>query len=69
MALLLASFAFAMFSSNPFLCRLSDHVRPQPVLIFSLLVNVLAHIGFALSTDIAQMFAARIPAGLSVDNK
>ena len=68
MTLLLASFAFAMFLSNPFLGRLSDHVGRRPVVIFSLLVNVLAHIWFALSTDIVQMFAARILAGLAAGN-
>ena len=46
MTLLLASFAFAMFLSNPLLGRLSDHVGRRPVLIFSLMVNVLAHIWF-----------------------
>ena len=66
--LLLASFAFAMFLSNPLLGRLSDHVGRRPVLIFSLMVNVLVHICFALSTDIVQMFAARILAGLVVGN-
>ena len=68
MTLLLASFAFAMFISNPLLGRLSDHVGRRPVLIFSLMVNVLAHIWFALSTDIVQMFAARILAGLAAGN-
>ena len=68
MTLLSASFAFAMFLSNPLLGRLSDHVGRRPVLIFSLLVNVLAHIWFALSTDIVQMFAARILAGLAAGN-
>jgi MFS family permease len=68
MTLLLASFAFAMFLSNPLLGRLSDHVGRRPVLIFSLMVNVLAHIWFALSTDILQMFAARILAGLAAGN-
>ena len=68
MTLLLASFAFAMFLSNPLLGRLSDHVGRRSVLIFSLLVNVLAHIWFALSTDIVQMFAARIFAGLAAGN-
>ena len=63
MTLLLASFAFAMFLSNPLLGRLSDHVGRRPVLIFSLMVNVLAHIWFALSTDIVQMFGARFHFG------
>jgi MFS family permease len=68
MTLLLASFAFAMFLSNPLLGRLSDHVGRRPVLMFSLAVNVMAHIWFALSDDIVHMFAARILAGLAAGN-
>ena len=68
MTLLLASFAFAMFLSNPLLGRLSDHFGRRPILIFSLLINVLAHIWFAISTDILQMFASRILAGLAAGN-
>ena len=68
MTLLLASFAFAMFLSNPLLGRLSDYIGRRPVLVFSLAVNVLAHIWFALSDDIIHMFAARILAGLAAGN-
>ena len=68
MTLLLASFAFAMFLSNPLLGRLSDYIGRRPVLIVSLGVNVLAHIWFAFSSDIVQMFAARILAGLAAGN-
>ena len=68
MTLLLASFAFAMFLSNPLLGRLYYHVGRRSVLIFSLLLSGLAHIWFALSTDIVQMFAARILAGLAAGN-
>ena len=60
MTLLLASFAMAMFLSNPLLGRLSDHIGRRPVLIASLFVNALAHLWFAFSDDIIQMFAARI---------
>ena len=68
MTLLLASFAFAMFLSNPLLGRLSDYIGRRPVLIVSLGFNVLAHIWFAFSSDIVQMFAARILAGLAAGN-
>jgi len=68
MTLLLASFAMAMFLSNPVLGRLSDKVGRRPVLIASLLVNALAHLWFAFSDDIIQMFAARILAGLAAGN-
>ena len=68
MTLLLASFAMAMFLSNPLLGRLSDHIGRRPVLIVSLFVNALAHLWFAFSDDIIQMFAARILAGLAAGN-
>ena len=68
MTLLLASFAFAMFLSNPLIGRLSDYIGRRPVLVFSLAVNVLAHMWFALSDDIIHMFAARILAGLAAGN-
>ena len=68
MTLMLASFAFAMFLSNPLLGRLSDYIGRRPVLIVSLGVNVLAHIWFAFSSDILQMFVARILAGLAAGN-
>ena len=44
MTMLLASFAMAMFLSNPLLGRLSDHIGRRPVLIISLFVNALAHL-------------------------
>ena len=56
MTLLLASFAMAMFLSNPLLGRLSDHIGRRPVLIASLFVNALAHLWFAFSYDIVQEF-------------
>ncbi len=68
MTLLLASFAMAMFLSNPLLGRLSDHIGRRPVLIASLFVNALAHLWFAFSDDIIQMYAARILAGLAAGN-
>ena len=68
MTLLLASFAMAMFLSNPLLGRLSDHIGRRPVLIVSLFVNALAHLWFAFSDNIIQMFAARILAGLAAGN-
>ena len=68
MTLLLASFAMAMFLSNPLLGRLSDKIGRRPVLIASLFINALAHLWFAFSDDIFQMFAARILAGLAAGN-
>ncbi|MEK9850399.1 MAG: MFS transporter, partial [Candidatus Puniceispirillum sp.] len=68
MTMLLASFAFAMFLSNPILGRLSDHVGRRRVLFISLGVNALAHLWFAMSDNIVEMFAARILAGLAAGN-
>ena len=68
MTLLLASFAMAMFLSNPLLGWLSDHIGRRPVLIASLFINAMAHLWFAFSDDIIQMFAARILAGLAAGN-
>ena len=68
MTLLLASFAMAMFLSNPLLGRLSDHIGRRSVLIASLFINAMAHLWFAFSDDIIQMFAARILAGLAAGN-
>ena len=65
MSLLLASFAMAMFLSNPLLERLFDHIGRRPMLIASLFVNAMAHLWFAFSDDKIQMFAARILAGLA----
>ena len=68
MTALLASFSLAMFISNPILGRASDYLGRKPVLVVSLFVNMLAHIWFAVSTDILSLFAARILAGLAAGN-
>jgi MFS family permease len=68
MTSLLASFAMAMFLSNPLLGWLSDRIGRRPVLIASLFVNAIGHLWFAFSDDIIQMFAARILAGLAAGN-
>ena len=47
MTILLASFAMAMFLSNPLLGQLSDHIGRRPVLIASLFVSAMAHLWFA----------------------
>ena len=65
MTALLASFAFAMFVANPVLGRISDTLGRRPVLLLSLGVGAVAHLWFAVSNDIMQMFAARTIAGLA----
>lgn len=68
MAMLMASFAFAMFVGSPLLGLLSDHIGRKKVLIGAVLVSTFAHLAFALSTDITAMFIARIIAGLAAGN-
>ena len=68
MTALLASFAFAMFVANPVLGRISDTLGRRPVLLLSLGVGTVAHLWFAVSNDIMQMFAARTIAGLAAGN-
>ena len=68
MTALLASFSFAMFVANPVLGRMSDRLGRRPVLLLSLGVGTVAHLWFAFSNDIMQMFAARLIAGLAAGN-
>ena len=68
MTALLASFAFAMIVANPVLGRISDTLGRRPVLQLSLGVGAVAHLWFAVSSEIMQMFAARTIAGLAAEN-
>ena len=68
MTALLASFSFAMFVANPVLGRISDSLGRRPVLLLSLGVGTAAHLWFAVSNDIMQMFAARTIAGFAAGN-
>lgn len=68
MALLMASFALSMFFGAPILGMLSDKIGRRKVLISSVLVSTVGHLVFALTTDLAVMFAARILAGLGAGN-
>ena len=52
MALLMASFAFAMFVGAPILGYLSDRLGRKRVLVLSTLVSALGHLVFALTTDL-----------------
>jgi len=68
MTMLLASFALAMFVANPLLGRLSDHIGRRQVLFVSLALTAVAHLWFALSDDLLNLFAARILAGIGSGN-
>lgn len=68
MALLMASFAFAMFAGAPVLGSISDRFGRKKVLVISTLISAIGHLIFALTTDITIMFIARIIAGLAAGN-
>ncbi len=68
MALLMASFAIAMFFGAPILGMISDRIGRRKVLILSVLVSTIGHLIFALTTDLVVMFAARILAGVGAAN-
>lgn len=68
MTALLASFALAMFIANPILGQLSDRFGRKPILVIALAVNMAAHLWFAMSEDITQLFLARILAGFAAGN-
>lgn len=68
MALLMASFAFAMFVGAPILGLISDRIGRKKVLVGAVFLSTIAHLTFALSTDLTTMFIARILAGLGAGN-
>lgn len=68
MALLMASFAFAMFIGSPVLGVLSDRIGRKKVLVGAVLTSTIAHLIFALTTDLTTMFVARIMAGFGAGN-
>jgi len=68
MAMLMASFALAMFIGAPVLGSLSDRIGRKKVLIVSILITTLGYVTFALTTNLALMFAARIISGLASGN-
>ena len=57
-----------MFVANPVLGRISDTLGRRPVLLLSFGVGTVAHLWFAVSNDMMQMFAARTIAGLAAGN-
>lgn len=65
MTLLLASFAAAMFIGSPILGRISDYIGRRRVFLAAIFFSVVGHVWFALTTDIGQMFGARILAGFA----
>ena len=68
MAWLLASYVLAMFIGAPVLGSLSDLYGRKAILVASILVEAMAHAAFALTSDLALMFAARTVAGLAAGN-
>ncbi|XDZ65094.1 MFS transporter [Alphaproteobacteria bacterium LSUCC0684] len=68
MAMLMASFALAMFVGSPILGSLSDRIGRKKVLITSILITTIGYMIFALTTNLALMFVARIISGLASGN-
>jgi len=68
MAMLMASFALAMFIGSPILGSLSDRIGRKKVLITSILITTLGYLVFALTTNLALMFVSRIISGLASGN-
>ena len=68
MAMLMASFALAMFVGSPILGSVSDRIGRKKVLIASILITSLGYLVFALTTNLALMFISRIISGLASGN-
>ena len=68
---LLASFSFTQLVATPFLGRWSDRLGRRPIILVSLVGNVIAMVVFALATKVALLpllFASRILAGATSGN-
>lgn len=65
LGLILASFSLMQFFFSPIWGRLSDRVGRRPVIVGSLLGNVIGFLTFAFASNVAMLFAARIITGIA----
>jgi MFS family permease len=65
LGLILASFSLMQFFFSPIWGRLSDRIGRRPVIVGSLLGNVIGFATFAFAGNVAMLFAARIITGIA----
>lgn len=65
LGLILGSFSLMQFFFSPVWGRLSDRVGRRPIIIGSLLGNVIGFATFAFASNVAMLFAARIITGIA----
>ena len=63
--LLIATYPIVQFFVSPFFGRWSDRIGRRPVILFGLVCNTLALLGFGLSQTLWQLFIARAIWGLA----
>lgn len=65
LGLILGSFSLMQFFFSPVWGRLSDRIGRRPVIVGSLLGNVIGFATFAFASNVAMLFAARIITGIA----
>ena len=65
---LMTVYSLMQFLMSPFWGSLSDRLGRRPIILVSLLVSSLSHLGFAFSTTLVGLFLARMFAGIGGAN-
>ena len=65
LGLILASFSLMQFFFSPVWGRLSDRIGRRPVIVGSLLGNMIGFLAFAFAESVVLLFAARIITGIA----
>jgi MFS family permease len=65
LGLILGSFSLMQFIFSPIWGRLSDRIGRRPIIIGSLLGNVIGFLTFAFASNVLMLFAARIITGIA----